>query len=138
MTKNQISRCEKIYDKNKSSYRKVTMMAFLFKGNSLLNYGINSDKTDPIQNMYRNKAHIHIGKYDYLDKLHAEICCLKPYIDDKKINFNNLTLLILSKRKDRSYRDSKPCKVCREAIEDLGIGTVCYFYKGRFITEKKI
>ena len=36
MTKRQIERCIKIYDKNKSSYQKLTMMAFLFESDEWL------------------------------------------------------------------------------------------------------
>ena len=138
MTKSQLTRCEKIYNKNKSSYHKLTMMAFLFKGNSLLNYGINSNKTDPVQNKYRVKSGIHMDIEEYLDKVHAEVNCLKPYIENKEINFNNLTLLVISKKADGTFRNSKPCPVCRKLLESLNIGTICYFYNGRFITEKKI
>lgn len=135
MTKRQIERCIKIYDKNKSSYQKLTMMAFLFEGRKLISYGINSEKTDPIQYMYRKEI---IPGNTYIDKRHAEIDCLKKFINDKNFNGNCMTLFILSKRKDGTFRDSRPCKICQQLINQLNINEICYIYKGRFVSEKKI
>lgn len=136
MTLSTIKLAEKILGKNDSTYCKVTMMAFLFQGSTLLNYGINSNKTHPTQHKWRIKANIHLDLPDYLDKLHAEVSCLKPYINDKEFNFKKSTLLILSKRMDGSYRDSKPCPVCMKMIKDMGIGNVYYYYNGNLIHEK--
>ena len=49
-----------------------------------------------------------------------------------------MTLFILSKRKDGTFRDSRPCKICQQLINQLNINEICYIYKGRFVSEKKI
>jgi deoxycytidylate deaminase len=133
MTKSQIKLCEKIYNNNKSSYSRLTMMAFLFKGKSLISQGINSDKTDPIQNKFRKQI---INNDNYIDKRHAEVDCLKSFIEDKEIDFKSLTLFVLSKKANGEYRNSKPCPICRKMIESLGVGEICYIYNGRLINEK--
>ena len=136
MTKKQFRLCEKILSKNKSSFERVTMMAFLFQGKSLLAQGINSEKTDPYQSKFRKKLGISIDKDEYLDKRHAEVDCLKGYAENKEINPKSLTLFVISKRADGTLRNSKPCPVCRKVIESIGIGEICYIYNGRMITEK--
>jgi len=135
LNKTQIKLCEKIYDKNKSSYKKVKMMAFLFKGKKLLNTGINSDKTDPVQSKYRK----HIIDNDiFIDKRHAEVDCLKSFSNKSDSNLKDLTLWIISKRSDGTFRDSKPCKVCRQIIDKMKVGEICYYHKGRLVSEKLI
>lgn len=132
MTNSQIKLCEKIYNKNKSTYY-LTMMAFLFDGKTLISQGINSDKTDPFQSKFRKKI---ILDKNYLDKRHAEADCLKNIINNKDVKYKNLTLFIISKRKDGTFRNSKPCPVCRKIINSIGIGEICYIYENRLVSEK--
>ena len=133
MTKSQIRLCERKYSKSKSTYEKITMMAFLFNGKSLISEGINSEKTDAYQSKFRKQL---IQNENYIDKRHAECDCLKWLNDKKDIDTSKLTLFIMSKRKDGAFRNSKPCPVCRKIIEKIGIGEICYISNGRFITEK--
>jgi len=134
MTKSQFKMCEKILSKNKSSFKRVTMMAFLFQGKTLISQGINSEKTDPYQSKFRKQ--LRISDDTYLDKRHAEVDCLKSLSENKEVNPKNLTLFVISKRADGTLRNSKPCPVCRKVIESIGIGEINYIYNGRLITEK--
>ena len=140
MTKRQIEMCKRIYKKHKSTYKKVKMMCFLFNGKNLIDFGINSNDTDPIQTkygiIYRRKIN---NKSYYLDKRHAEIDCLKKYIENKDINMNKLSIFILSLKEDGTYRCSKPCPVCQEFLNDIGIGEICYVNDyNRIVSEKLI
>jgi len=133
MTKGQIKMCERILTKNQSTFKRITMMAFLFQGKKLIAQGINAEKTDAYQSKFRKQL---ITNDVYLDKRHAEVDCLK-YLENKvEINPKYLTLFVISKRADGTFRNSKPCSVCRKVIESIGIGEICYYYNGRLITEK--
>jgi len=135
MSKYQLKLCEKLYDKaDDSTYHKVKMMAFLFKGKTLISTGINSDKTDPIQSQFRQMI---LGKnYDFIDKRHAEVDCLKYILNHKDLNPKDLTLWIISKRKNGTFRNSKPCVVCKKMIDILKVGEICYIFNNRVISEK--
>lgn len=142
MNKKQIEFCKKIYNKTNSDYKKTKVMCFLFKGKKLLSYGVNSNKTDPIQTkfgeIYRRKINYNSNIF-YLDKRHAEVDCLKKFIENKEMNFSNLTIFILSIHKDGiTYRNSKPCPICREFLDSIKIGEICYFMNNRFVSEKII
>lgn len=116
-------------------YHRLKMMSFLFKGKKLITYGINSEKTDPIQNQFRIKARKNSQCF-WLDKCHCEIDCLKDFYKRNDIDYSQYSILIISIRNDGTMRDSKPCKTCERFLNDLGIGEICYFKGGRFVSEK--
>ena len=35
-------------------------------------------------------------------------------------------------------RTSKPCKTCSKFLKEMGIGEICYFDNGKFVSEKLI
>ena len=142
MTKKTLDICNRLYDRTTDEfpYKRTKMMAFLLKGNKIIDYGINSERTDPIQQrfglLYRQKINYN-SKNFYIDKRHAEIDLLKNYLD-YNIDFSKYTILILSKYNDGTYRDSKPCPICNEFLSRFNIGEICYMHNNKLISEKKL
>lgn len=129
----KLKRCLKIYDKNKSSYPRITVMCFAFKGKTMICSGINSDKTDPIQSKYRKKV---IVNDKYVDKRHAEVDTLKKLQNMPDMDFKEITLFIISKKANGEFRNSKPCPTCRKFIDSLGVGEIVYIYNNKLVSEK--
>lgn len=143
MTKKTLEICERLYNRTTDEfpYKKVKMIAFLLKGNKIIDYGINSERTDPVQQkygkIYRQKINYKSKKY-YIDKRHAEIDLLKNYLD-KDIDFSKYTLFVLSKHNDNTYRNSRPCPICMEFLNNnFNLGEICYIYNSKLVTERKI
>ena len=105
-------------------YKNTKTVAFLIYKGKILNMGINSDKTSPLQKYYRVKTDL---KYieNFVDKEHAEVNCLRQ-VDSEKIDWNKVELVIISKKKDGDFRLARPCDVCMAAIKDFGIHKIYY------------
>lgn len=107
-----------------SPYKRLKMVAFLIYRGKIVNFGVNSDKTSPLQSIYRKKTDL-VSIPDFIDKEHAEINLLRrTYFGD--FDMRKVELVIISKRIDGSYRLARPCKTCMGAIRDYGIKKIWY------------
>lgn len=133
MRNNLIDEALRLYDKHKKTTynRKVTVVTFLFKNNKLVYSGLNSEKTDPVQNKYRIKSGYCFQNKNFIDKVHSEITALKKYPSinkwKQKINYNDYTIIIISRMADGTLRNTKPCEVCSEALKAYKGLTVIYY-----------
>ena len=59
------------------------------------------------------------------DKTHAEIAALKK-IHPSFNDWQNTEIIVISKKKDGSFRLARPCPICSKAISDLGIKKIYY------------
>jgi len=136
MNKNMLNTALRIYKKSGDSTYKVKMMSFLFKKGKLITYSMNGNKTDPIQNKFGRISRIKT-KFNcsepFIDKLHAEISLLKNFMNE---DCSSLTIFVLSLKADGTYRDSKPCNVCMEFLNNINIGEIAYIQNNRLISEK--
>jgi tRNA(Arg) A34 adenosine deaminase TadA len=93
--------------------------------NKVVSFGVNSDKTSPMQKMYRTRTELK-NIENFIDKEHAEINCLRkcePFLD---INWQKAELVIISKRCDNTFRLARPCDTCMLAVKDYGIHKLFY------------
>lgn len=126
MTKKFIDKLINLSDDIESDrpYGKLKMVAFLVYKNKILSFGVNSEKTSFYQYKMRRHANVDDKNFIY-DKTHAEIAAIKkihPSFDD----WSHVEILICSKKKDNSFRLSRPCPICEKTIRDLGIKKVYY------------
>ena len=115
-------------------YKHTKTVSFLVYRGKVVNFGINSDKTSPMQNKYRLRTEL---KYieNFIDKEHSEVNCLRKV--DENINFDKCELVIISKKRDGNFRLARPCDVCMSAIKDFGISKIYYTNKiGTFTFEE--
>lgn len=126
MTKKFINRLINLSDDIESDrpYGKIKMVAFLIYKNKILSFGVNSEKTSLYQYKMRCKADVDNSDFIY-DKTHAEIAAIKK-IHPSFNDWEHVEILICSKKKDNSFRLSRPCPICEKAIKDLGIKKVYY------------
>ena len=116
----------RIYDDiySGSPYERLKVVCFLIYKNKIVNFGVNSNKTSPMQFYYRNKTPLSSIE-NFLDREHAEINVLRrTYLGD--FNINKLEAVIISKRSNNTYRLARPCCSCMRAIKDSGIRTIYY------------
>jgi tRNA(Arg) A34 adenosine deaminase TadA len=117
-------------------FRNTKTVCFLVYKNKLVSFGVNSDKTSPMQNFYRLKTDLKAIP-NFIDKEHAEINCLrKSKYED--IQFDKAELFVCSKRFDGTFRLSKPCPVCEAAIKDHGIHSIYYCTREQEIIHENI
>lgn len=136
MTNKFLNRLSRLYDYiyTDKPYKNTKTVAFAIYKGKLLNFGINSDKTSPLQHMCRIKTDLKFIE-NFIDKEHAEINCLRHM--DNDINFDKVELVIVSKKKDGDFRLARPCEVCMTAIKDFGIRKIYYTNRnGTFSFEK--
>lgn len=115
-------------------YHKVKMVAFVTYKNKILSFGVNSEKTSFYQYQARRRANVNDNDFIY-DKTHAEIAAIKkihPSFDD----WAHVELLVCSKKKDGTFRLSRPCPICEKVIRDLGIKQVYYTNNYNGITKE--
>ena len=102
---------------------KSKTVAFLICRGKIVSIGINSDKTSPMQKLYRVKTEL--GNIEnFIDKEHAEINCLRKL--DCEINMKKCAIVVISKRFDGTFRMSKPCDTCMTAIRDYEVKKIYY------------
>ena len=107
-----------------SPYERLKVVSFIIYKNKIINFGVNSNKTSPMQFYYRNKTSLSSIE-NFLDREHAEINVLRrTYLGD--FNINKVELVIISKRSNGSYRLARPCCSCMRAVKDSGIKTIYY------------
>lgn len=113
---------------------KTKMVSFVIYKNKILCFGVNSERTSPIQHYYRVRTKDANKDYIY-DKLHAEIDCIgklpRGFSDFKKAE-----LVIVSKMKNGNFRLAKPCPICRTMIEQYEFKNIYYTtYENKFVKE---
>lgn len=105
-------------------YERLKVVSFIIYKGKIVNFGVNSSKTSPLQFYYRQRTPLSTIE-NFLDKEHAEINCLRrTYLgefDLKKVEF-----VIISKRKNGAYRLARPCCTCLAALKDYGIKNIYY------------
>ena len=82
-------------------YKRVKTVSFLVYKGKVISFGINSDKTSPLQNFYRVKTSLKSIE-NFVDKEHSEINCLKR-IDSSITNWDKIELVIISKKKNGEF-----------------------------------
>ena len=104
-------------------YKNTKTVSFLIYKGKVVSFGINSDKTSPLQNKYRLTTDL---KYieNFVDKEHSEVNCLGKV--HPKFRFDKCEIVIISKKKDGDFRLARPCDVCMAAIKDFGIKRIYY------------
>ena len=106
-------------------YKHTKTVAFLVYRGKIVGFGVNSDKTSPMQCLYRMRTELSEIE-NFIDKEHAEVSCLRKIGKDFDINFEKAEIVIISKRCDKTFRLARPCDVCMEAIKDFGIHRIWY------------
>ena len=137
MTNKLFNRLVRLYDYiyTDKPYKHTKTVSFLIYRGKVVNFGINSDKTSPMQNKYRLKTDL---KYieNFIDKEHSEVNCLRK--TDESICFDKCELVIISKKRDGDFRLARPCDVCMSAIKDFGISKIYYTNKNGTFTYEKV
>lgn len=137
MTNKLLNRLVRMYDYiyTDKPYKHTKTVSFLIYRGKVVNFGINSDKTSPMQNKYRLKTDL---KYveNFIDKEHSEVNCLRKV--DESIHFDKCELVIISKKRDGDFRLARPCAVCMTAIKDFGIHDIYYTNKNGTFTYEQV
>lgn len=137
MTNKLLNRLTRMYDYiyTDKPYKHTKTVSFLIYRGKVVNFGINSDKTSPMQNKYRLRTEL---KYieNFIDKEHSEVNCLRKV--DENINFDKCELVIISKKRDGDFRLARPCEVCMSAIKDFGISKIYYTNKNGTFTFEEV
>ena len=137
MTNKLLNRLVRMYDYiyTDKPYKHTKTVSFLVYRGKVVNFGINSDKTSPMQNKYRLRTDL---KYieNFIDKEHSEVNCLRKV--DENINFDKCELVIISKKRDGDFRLARPCDVCMSAIKDFGISKIYYTNKNGTFTFEEV
>lgn len=137
MTKNQLKSLCRLYEYIYADkpFRNTKTVSFLMYKNKMVAFGVNSDKTSPMQKLYRTRTELKDIK-NFIDKEHSEINCLRK-VDYMDIDFKKAELVVISKRCDGNYRLARPCQVCMTAVKDFGIRKIYYTNReGGFTFEK--
>lgn len=137
MTNKLLNKLTRLYDYiyTDKPYKHTKTVSFLVYKGKVVSFGINSDKTSPLQNKYRLRTDLkHID--NFIDKEHSEVNCLRK-IDDN-LNFAKCEIVIISKKRDGDFRLARPCDVCMSAIKDYGISDIYYTNKNGTFTYEKI
>ena len=126
MTRKLIERLINLSDDIESDrpYGRVKMVAFLVYKGKILSFGVNSEKTSLYQYRMRKKFNVDDSNFIY-EKTHAEIAAIKR-IHPSFENWEQVEIFIVSKKKDNTFRLSRPCPICEKTIKDLGIKKVYY------------
>lgn len=105
-------------------YKRLKMVAFLIYKGKIVSFGVNSDRTSPMQKRYRRKTEY--GNIpNFIDKEHAEINLLRrTYLGN--FDLKKLEIVIISKKFDGTFRLARPCNTCMAAIKDFGIKKIWY------------
>jgi deoxycytidylate deaminase len=139
MNKKTLRRLVNLYDDIYSTepYPRVKIVSFLVYKGKIVSWGVNSNKTNPIQYHYRMKTDNARNKNYVYDKIHSEIDCMNRLRSFS--NFDKAELVIISKKKDGHFRLAKPCPICRTMIQEFGIKNIYYTtYEDVFLKEIEI
>lgn len=116
-------------------FRNTKTVSFLVYKNKIVSIGVNTDKTSPMQKLYRMKTDLKDIK-NFIDKEHSEINCLRKI--DSDINFSKAEMVVISIRCDGKFRLARPCDVCMSAIKDFGIHKIYYTNREQDFSYEKI
>src|SRR5574344_1532349 len=107
MTNKLLSKLSKLYNEIHSEVPyKTKTVSFLIYKNKIISFGVNSEKTSPLQFYCRIKSDVVQNNY-ISDKIHSEIDCIKKTTNFTK--WKKAELVVISKRKDGKFRLARPC-----------------------------
>lgn len=137
MTNKLLKTLTRMYDDiyTHKPYKHTKTVSFLVYKGKVLSFGVNSDKTSPLQNKYRICTEL---KYieNFVDKEHSEVNCLRRC--DDSINFSKCEIVVISKKRDGDFRLARPCDVCMTAIKDFGIKRVYYTNRNQTFSYEEV
>lgn len=126
MTNKLLRSLVRIYDDiySGSPYERLKVVSFLIYRGKIVGFGVNSEKTSPMQKFYRKQTSLATIP-NFIDKEHSEINLLRrTYLKD--FDMRRVELVVISKRNDGNFRLARPCCTCMRAIKDHGIKNVFY------------
>jgi len=137
LTKKRLKSLCRLYDYiyTDKPYKNTKTVSFILYRNRIVAFGVNSDKTSPMQNLYREKTPLKDIK-NFIDKEHSEINCLRKidYFD----RFDKSEIVVISKKQDGTFRLARPCPICMSAIKDFGIHKIWYTNRENGFSFEKI
>lgn len=105
-------------------YERLKVVSFLIYKGKIVNFGVNSAKTSPLQHRYRQRTKLKMIE-NFLDKEHAEINCLRhTYFGD--FDMRKVEVVVISKRYNGDFRLARPCCTCMAALKDFGIRKIWF------------
>lgn len=138
MLKKLVSLYDDIYSPVPYHKNKTKMVSFVIYKGKILCFGVNSERTSPLQHYYRIKTHHGVNNNYVYDKLHSEIDCIS-HLPRGFNDFKHAELVIISKMKDGNFRLAKPCPICRTMIDEYGFKNIYYTtYENKFVKEIKL
>ena len=115
-----------------SDFKRVHVGAVVVYKHRIVSSSCNSQRTHPLQHKL-NKERFN---EETPAKLHAEVSCLLPLINNKDIKWKDCELYIYREYKSGGLATSRPCPSCLKLIKELGIKTVHYTTNGAYATEE--
>lgn len=107
-----------------SPYKNIKFVSFLIYKGKIVSFGVNSNKTSPLQNFYRKRTELATIP-NFIDKEHSEINLLRRnYFGD--FDIKKVEIVIISKKQDGNCRLARPCCTCMTALKDYGIRKIWY------------
>ena len=104
--------------------------------NKIIAASPNKLKTHPIQKLYDSYREFNCrSELKNMHSLHAEIACLNM-IRNQDINYKDLELYIVRRRRDGNYGMARPCVACSQFIKNLGIRKIFYSTGSGFAYEE--
>ena len=112
----------------------------VYKGH-IIGRGSNSDKTDPLQNLYNKERKFNKnGSQPIKHSVHAEIAALKsiPYPIQESIDWGKVKVYIyrIAVGKKLHMGLARPCAGCMKALRDKGIQRIFYTTSDGFAEER--
>lgn len=104
-------------------YERQKMGCVVFRKKTLLAFGCNQEKSEPLQKVY-NKYREDIDD-SRPHKCHAEIATLKK-IQGQDLTGCSILICRLSRMQDKEFAMARPCPACMEYIRNLGIRDIYY------------
>lgn len=138
MTNKLLRSLVRIYDDiySGSPYERLKVVSFLIYKGKIVNFGVNSEKTSPMQKFYRKKTSLATIP-NFIDKEHSEINLLRrTYFGE--FDMRRVELVVISKRNDGNFRLARPCCTCMRAVKDYGIQNIYYTTNENTIVKEEI
>lgn len=118
-----------------STFHSAKIGAVAVLGNHILSVGFNQDKTHSVQKYYDRFRNFDKDNNLVQHKIHAEIACLYPIMNDD-IPWHKVDLYIYRSRKDIPHGMARCCPACMELVKDLGIRKIYYSTDDGFAYEE--